>query len=199
MLNYMLLLMWLLYYKLLDYLTPTRYYKSTATTEDTEQSFVPYSNPHKKPSWVKEKVMYLKMHLPDDGCRKIAMHFNRLYAHKEISVSKSYVYRVFKENAYEIVRMRKEMRNKKPYKKERNQMWHMDLATIDKKQILGIIDAGTRALVALKHLPSKSTISIIRALLDTIEEYGKPKSIRSDNEIVFTSKLMRFTLWVLGI
>ncbi|MBA1421443.1 MAG: transposase [Epsilonproteobacteria bacterium] len=55
------------------------------------------------------------------------------------------------------------------------------------------------ALVTLKYLPTKSTINIIRVLLDAIELYGKPQAIRSDNEIVFTSKLMRFTLWVLGI
>jgi len=95
--------------------------------------------------------------------------------------------------------MRKEMRHKTPYKKEKNQLWHMDLTTINKRQIFGVIDAGTRALVILKHLPTKSTINIIRALLNAIEYYGKPKSIRSDNEIVLTSKLMRATLWILGI
>ena len=75
----------------------------------------------------------------------------------------------------------------------------MDLTTIDKMQILGVFDSGMRALLVLKYLPTKSTINILIAILETMRDYGKPKSIKSDNEIVFTSKLMRFTLWVLGI
>lgn len=66
-------------------------------------------------------------------------------------------------------------------------------------QIFGVVDSGTRALLTLKHLPTKSIVNIIKALLDIIEIYGKPKSIKSDNEIVFTSKLMKATLWLLGI
>ncbi|HFD14575.1 MAG TPA: transposase [Epsilonproteobacteria bacterium] len=143
--------------------------------------------------------MYLKVHLPYDGCRKIAIHFNKMYADKNISVSKSYVYRIFIAYGYEILQQRKEMRNKQPYKKDKNQLWHMDLTTIDKRQIFGVIDSGTRALLKLKHLQSKSTINLIRTLLDAIELYGKPKTIRSDNEKVFTSKLMKLALWLLGI
>ena len=61
------------------------------------------------------------------------------------------------------------------------------------------IDSGTRALLALKHLQTKSSIHILRVLLDIIECYGRPEAIRSDNEAVFTSKLMRFSLWLLRI
>jgi len=35
--------------------------------------------------------------------------------------------------------------------------------------------------------------------LDTIEKYGKPEIIKSDNEHIFTSKLFRFSLLILGI
>ncbi|MDR2581280.1 MAG: integrase core domain-containing protein, partial [Fibromonadaceae bacterium] len=38
-----------------------------------------------------------------------------------------------------------------------------------------------------------------RILLDVIEKFGKPKVIRTDNESVFTSRLFRFALWLLGI
>ena len=143
--------------------------------------------------------MYLKVHLPHDGCRKIAMQFNQIYSHKNVSVSKSYVYTVIKEHGYEILQQRKEMRSKKPYAMPKNHRWDMDLTTIDKKQIFGVLDSGTRALVTLKHLHTKSTVNILISLLETIKLYGKPKSIKSDNEIVFTSRLMRFTLWLLGI
>jgi hypothetical protein len=186
-----------LYSLILSYFKPAPYYKHQS--KETEETFIPFTHPNKKPPWVQEKVMYLKMHLPHDGCRTIAKHFNQQHTHKNMTVSKSYVYRIFIAYGYEILLMRKEMRNQTPYKKEKKQLWHMDLTTIDKRQIFGVIDAGTRALVLLKHLPTKSTINIIRALLDAIEYYGKPKSIRSDNEIVFTSKLMRTALWLLNI
>ena len=122
-----------------------------------------------------------------------------MYTDTNISVSKSYVYRVLKENGYEILQMRKEMRGKLPYKKEKNQLWHMDLTTIDTQQIFGVVDSGTRALLALKQLATKSSLNILIAILETIRDYGKPQAIRSDNEIVFTSKLMRLSLWLLGI
>jgi len=195
--HYLFLLLKHLFYRLHKHFIKETFYKQKP--KEIEDIFIPYSHPNKKPSWVKDKVIYLKVHLSKDGCRKIAIQFNRQYAHKHISVSKSYVYRVFKENGYEIIKQRKEMRNKLPYKKVKNKMWHMDLTTIDKKQIFGVVDSGTRALLVLKHLPTKSTINILIVLLEAIRDYGKPKSIKSDNEIVFTSKLMRITLWLLGI
>jgi transposase InsO family protein len=161
--------------------------------------YIPFTHPNKKPEWVKDRVMYLKAHLPQYGCRKIAMQFNQMHADQNISVSKSYVYRLLREHSHEIFRMRKEMRNRLPYAKEKNQLWHMDLTTINRMQILGVMDSGTRALLTLKCLQTKSTIHILRVLLDTVEHYGKPTSIRSDNEAVFTSKLMKFTLWILVI
>jgi putative transposase len=36
-------------------------------------------------------------------------------------------------------------------------------------------------------------------LLNTIENYGKPRFIRTDNEAVFVSRLFRFGLWLLNI
>ena len=48
-------------------------------------------------------------------------------------------------------------------------------------------------------VPNKSSITLLRHLLDTIERYGKPKSIRTDNEVVFTSLLFRVCLSFLSI
>lgn len=91
------------------------------------------------------------------------------------------------------------MKNSSPRSIPKNIRWEMDLTTIDKRQIFGMLDSGSRALVILNHLQTKSAINIIRAILYAIELYGKPKSIKSDNERVFTSNLMKFTLWLLGI
>ena len=90
-----------LWYNLFSYFQEETFYKQKAKEDEI---YIPYAHPNKKPAWVKEKVMYLKVHLPNDGCRKIAVTFNRQYAHTNISVSKSYVYRVIKEKGYEISR-----------------------------------------------------------------------------------------------
>ena len=71
--------------------------------------------------------------------------------------------------------------------------------TTDQHTLLGIVDAGSRACLALQHTPTKASISILRYLLDCIERYGKPKAIRTDNEICFNSALFNAALWLLGI
>ena len=179
---------------------PKKYYQPKAKKDKEKiEIFIPYTTHNKKPSWVKDEVIYLKVHLTKSGCRKIAQTFNRKYAHKNITVSKSYVYNVVKANSYEIIQERKELKNRVPRKIDNNRIWSIDLTTIKKQQVLGVIDNGSRALLKLQHLKTKSTINIIRAILNAIELYGKPKIIRSDNEIVFTSKLMSMVLYVLGI
>jgi len=65
--------------------------------------------------------------------------------------------------------------------------------------VLGIIDHGSRANLALLPLKSKATITILRVILDCIERFGMPKQIRTDNEACFTSRLMAAVLRLLGI
>ena len=156
------------WFLLLGYFQKNTFYPTAPKT--SKDAFVPYAHPHKKPAWVKERVIYLRAHLPHDGCRKIAMRFNTIYADQNISVSKSYVYNVIKDNNHKILEQRKKMRSKVPFKTEKNQMWHMDLTTIDTQQIFGVIDGGTRALLILKHLPPRvpSTYSL---------PYSKPYGI----------------------
>lgn len=72
----------------------------------------------------------------------------------------------------------------------------------DEKQLhtlFGVIDAGSRACLHLKQVPTKASIMLLRCLLDTIEHYGKPGIVRTDNESVFVSRLFQFGLWLLGI
>jgi len=148
----------------------------------TDNSFIPYTHHNKKPTWVKNEVIYLKVHLANYGCRKIAIEFNKKYAHKKITVSKSYVYNIIKANNYEIIKQRKEIKNRVPKQLSNNLIWSMDLTTINQQQIFGLIDNGSRALLSLQYLKDKSTINILRAILNAIEKYGKPKIIKSDNE-----------------
>jgi len=175
------------------------YHQKSKKDKVKSKSFILYRTHNKKPSWVKDEVLYLKIYLVNYGCRKIAIEFNKKHAHKNVTVSKSYVYNIIKANNYEIIKQRKELKNRIPKAIPNNLIWSMDLSTIKDQQIFGVVDNGSRAVLLLKHLKDKSTINIIRAILNVIEKYGKPKIIKSDNEHVFTSKLMKTTLYLLGI
>lgn len=52
--------------------------------------------------------------------------------------------------------------------------------------------------MGLAALPNKRTITVLRALLDIFERYGVPRSIRTDNEAIFTTPLFRLFLYCLG-
>jgi len=157
----------------------------------------------KKPQWVINRVIEHKAIMQNDGCRKIAASFNRRFGDKE-TVSKTWVNSTVKKYKYEILILRKKLKNKKPRPTNINRIWGMDLTgkhDLDKNnlQILGIIDHGSRANLYLSGIKSKASIHLLRIILDTIQKYGKPEAIRTDNEPVFTSKLFRFGLWFLGI
>jgi hypothetical protein len=67
------------------------------------------------------------------------------------------------------------------------------------QNIFGIIDQGSRRVLTIDTMREKSSIAILRLLLDAIKHYGKPKKIRTDNEAVFTSWVFAFALRWLGI
>lgn len=67
------------------------------------------------------------------------------------------------------------------------------------QMIFGIIDHGSRRVLKLETLRQKSSIALLRLLLEAIEHYGKPKSIRTDNEAIFASWTFAFALRWLGI
>lgn len=157
--------------------------------------------PASKPKWVEKEVLRLKALMPDAGCRTIAAIFNRLNTKRGMTVSKSWVAKVLKENAEQIVKIRREIRKRKPRKLSKSIVWALDLTQVSAagKPILGMIDHGTRACLTLRELPLNSSIAILRLLLDAIELYGKPKVLRSDNGTTFTSRLFRFAIFWLGI
>ncbi len=45
----------------------------------------------------------------------------------------------------------------------------------------------------------KSSVAILRVILDAIERFGKPKYIRTDNEPVFTSAILQLGLRLVGV
>ena len=81
----------------------------------------------------------------------------------------------------------------------KNLIWGLDLTYVDQEPVLGIIDHGTRACIALRRIRKKTSIAILREILEVIERFGVPGCLRTDNERVLTSRIFRFGLRWLGI
>nr|NIR53331.1 transposase family protein [Nitrospinaceae bacterium]NIS83729.1 transposase family protein [Nitrospinaceae bacterium]NIT80526.1 transposase family protein [Nitrospinaceae bacterium]NIU42853.1 transposase family protein [Nitrospinaceae bacterium]NIU94925.1 DDE-type integrase/transposase/recombinase [Nitrospinaceae bacterium] len=157
----------------------------------------------RKPDWVPKEIVRMKALMWDHGCRKLAEIFNRRFAGKE-SVGKTYVYNVLVQHRHEIALLRRNLKKRKPRPMPHNLIWGLDLtgkpdSNDTTHNILGIVEHASRASLVLIGLKDKATITLLRYLLDTVECYGKPKIVRTDNESVFISRLFRFGLWLLGI
>ncbi len=158
----------------------------------------------RKPDWVAREILRMKALMPHKGCRKLAESFNRRFVHKDMTVSKSYVSEKVRLHEYEIRVLRKKLKHRHPKLIPLNRVWAMDLTGKQDRQgkihnILGIVEHGSRANLCLQGLKDKASITLLRHLLDAIEQYGKPKFLRTDNEAVFTSRRFRFGLWLLSI
>jgi transposase InsO family protein len=138
-----------------------------------------------------------------EGCRSIAKAFNALNQQKGESVGKTYVANTIKKHQLQIRLLRGELKNRPRRQGPRNLTWGMDLTFIarDKRSepVLGILDHGTRALLVLGELRDRSTIGILRVLLDVIEKFGRPRFLRTDNDGVFASPFFSLALLSLGI
>jgi len=166
-----------------------------------------------KPRWVRRELIRIKAHVPLAGVRQVADIFNRNFAPKTgMSVGKTFVYIVLRDNIYEVERLRKKWKRRIPKPMGKNIVWGMDMTRVQARSnkdnekgknttatILGILDHGTRKCLSLKSISDNASITLLNALITAIEAYGKPKSLRTDNESVFVSKLFRFGLWILGI
>lgn len=158
-----------------------------------------------KPAWVQRELIKIKAHSYDSGCRAVADIFNRRFAaEKGVTVGKTFVASVLRAHMADILRIRKTWKRRIPKPVPRNLVWAMDLTGItdtakQTRNILGIIDHGTRKCLSLKALGDKASITLLKILILAIESFGKPKAIRTDNEAVFTSRLFNFGLWLLGI
>lgn len=159
----------------------------------------------KKPQWVIDEIIELKAINSHLTVRKLMELFNRLHLEKDqMSVGRTFVGKTLQRNKYEIEVLRKKIKNRRPAKVKRNLCWGIDLTyvTAESKEqlpIIGMIDYGSRKNLCLLHIKSKHSIVLIRELLKAIIKNGKPKSIKTDNERVFTSAIFTSFLFVLGI
>lgn len=186
-------------------LTPNYFRKRTCVEVELVTTEPEYLRNQKKPDWVVREVIRLKAFMTHSGCRVIANTFNRLHsASKNMSVSKSYVAGIIINNKHAIYLKRKAIKSKPAKNYPVNKIWSIDLTTLtdEHKQqniIFGIIDCGTRANLLLKRIPTKKSSALILQILETIQKYGKPAKIRTDNERVFTSFLFRTHLKLMRI
>lgn len=158
-----------------------------------------------KPEWVAKEVIRLKALMPHDGSRKVSEVFNRLHEQKnKMTVGKTWVCEAIKKHRYEIQVLRRHIKHRKPRPMPKNLIWQLDLTQVRDEEnqphtLFGVLDSGSRACLHLRKIRTKASLTLITCLFQTIERYGKPKIVRTDNEGVFVSKLFRFGLWLLDI
>jgi transposase InsO family protein len=121
-----------------------------------------------------------------------------------MSVSRSYVAYTIRNHQYEILQYRRAVKCRRPGRFQPNISWAMDLTgkqDVSGKvhAILGVLDQGTRRALCLCSVPSKCSWSLLGYLFLAIGRYGKPKSLKSDNDSVFRTRLFRTTLRLCGI
>lgn len=165
---------------------------------------LPRRRKNAKPDWVPKALIELARRSQRCGCRALANLFNRTYQDDTgVRVGKTYVSNVLRDYSTKVA---------KPQRHTHDigtacpimAIWGIDItehrtAPDIPQPIFGIIDHGSRRMLKLDAIDDKSSISLLRLLLDAIEHYGKPKKIRTDNEAIFTSWVFAFALHWLGI
>ena len=143
--------------------------------------------------------------MPESGCRQLANVFNRRFAHhRRMTVGKTFVSRTIRAHQYDIQVLRQKIKHRPPRPVAPHLIWGMDLtgkrdAQRNTHPLLGIVEHHSRANLELRALQDKTTVTVLRSLLDAIERFGRPTIIRTDNEASFTSLLFRFGLFLLGV
>ena len=85
-----------------------------------------------------------------------------------------------------------------------NHTWAADLsfftdATGQRHAILGLIDHGSRLCLRLQRLGQRCSWALLGHLCLAMAENGAPRALRTDNEVVFNSRLFRAFLRCAGI
>jgi len=164
----------------------------------------PLRRNRRKPLWVVDAIIRIKALCPNYGCTKITHAFGRLYGHRGMSVSRSYVAYTIRNHQYEILQYRRAMRHRRTKNFSANRSWAVDLtgkqdASGKVHALLGILDQGTRRVLCLKAIPDKCSWTLLGYLFLAIARYGKPGILKSDNEAIFRSALFRTALQLCGI
>ena len=111
-------------------------------------------------------------------------------------MSKSYVHYTIRRHRYEIAVLRRKIRHRPPRPVPVNQVWAMDMTGKgdvlgEIHSMLGIVDHGSRRLLALEPVQRKNAWTLLGHVFLAIGRFGKPMAIRTDNEAVFKSRRFR--------
>ena len=157
----------------------------------------------RKPDWVRAEVLRLKAVLGTVGVRSVANTFNRLHGARA-TVGRTFVAGLIKTHRYEIACLTRELRRRPPKHYRVNAVWAMDFtfqSDVEGKAhvVLGLIDHGSRVLLRLRRLTNRGAWTVLGHLCLAIGEFGKPRAVRSDNEPVFRSRVLRVAMRLLRI
>lgn len=158
-----------------------------------------------KPKWVRAEIIRLKAWMPEAGYRMIAHTFNRRWqSRRHMTVSKTYVSDTCRNEQSRILHARRTLKHRVPRPMPRNRIWGCDLLTKTDTEgqphlALAILDHGSRACLRLQRLKDKSSLTLLKELIEAVKRYGRPQFLRTDNEAVLVSQLFRIGLWLLGI
>jgi transposase InsO family protein len=154
---------------------------------------------------VRRDILRLKALMPAAGCRRIADTFNRLHAdRRSMRVGKTFVADTLRGQGEEILRLRRELKHRQPRALAPNVVWALDWTWVSGEAgqsvpALGVIDHGSRACLELEPVESRTTVSLLRKLLELFERFGTPRLLRTDNEPAVRSWLFRVVLGLLGV
>lgn len=191
------LILWLLRHRDI----PVPRYRSARRAPALQSTGHVKGHPRTKPDWVRQRVIYYATHLA--SCRDVADTFNAVHGYC-MTVGHSWVAEVIKAHLAEIDERRREMRRRRPKLAAVGHTWALDLTYLVSPDgatftVLGIIDHGSRRVLALQRLPRKCALTVLGYLMLTMARYGVPAVICSDNEAMFASKLWKCVFGYLGI
>jgi putative transposase len=169
-----------------------------------------------KPDWVRLAVFDLALGLPGAGYRTIASCFNlqqtalqsqqTAQGKTEIAtVSKTFVAKLLTSQRAALAQARQRARTHSQAKREPIlTTWGIDLTGLpltdgSSVPVFGVIDHGSRAIVALEPVATYSSLILLGKLLIAMGTHGKPKAVRSDNDAVFKTWLFRAVLRFIGV
>lgn len=157
----------------------------------------------KKAEWVVQEILRLKALMGKHaGCRKVADTFNRLHA--PARVGKSFVSDTIRNRQYALLNITRELRDQRPAPVGVNRVWGVDLTFVrdhhgTPRAVLGVVDHGSRVCTQLAAVVNKRSWTLIGHLCLAIGQHGKPRAIRTDNELVFKSAVFKTFLTLVGI
>lgn len=176
-----------------------------------------------KPEWVRLAIFDLASSLPGAGYRTIANCFNlqqvalqsqqsadglrgnRCEQPDIATVSKTFVAKLLTGQRAALAQARMRSRNGRLARREPVlTTWGMDLTGLPITDghctsVFGVIDHGSRAVVALEPVATYNSLILLGKLLIAIGMHGKPHAIRSDNDAVLKTVLFQIVLKLIGI